>query len=272
MFDHPFDRCRRAVRFRPRSIAACIAFALLAGCEAPRTDSAAAPAEAEVIAADAPLPADLAAFRARLLAADEIGWRRIDFAYLQMKAALGNLVVRDIEYQTYVDQLKSADPDLRANGMCGVAASKSPAAIDHLARSLRSEPDPYNRTIAVWCLRCQPGADRIGRVLLEFLQTCPDVDLGRVLAADGTVRAFRSPFPAAAFEAFKGLVTLRGKRDMLEGDGWRAFVKRVNTHIDPQPLTAIDLERLRSPRNTPRTDPDANVRRWIEEMREERKP
>ena len=70
MFDHPFDRCRRAVRFRPRSIAACIAFALLAGCEAPRTDSAAAPAEAEVIAADAPLPADLAAFRARLLAAE----------------------------------------------------------------------------------------------------------------------------------------------------------------------------------------------------------
>jgi hypothetical protein len=241
---------------------------MVMGCRPPDRTAPAATNPAPNSTAREPLSPPLAAFRDQLRHADAAAWRRLDFNYLQMQAALGQVQIRDLEYPDYVRQLASDDPDQRANGMCGLAAARSAAAIDHLARALRDERDPYNRTIAVWCLRHRAGDRRVVDALTKYLATCRDIDLGRCIAADGQVRDFQSPFPLAGFEAFKGLVELRGKADMLSGAGWDEFVRRLGTHIQPEPLTALNAARLERGPQPGRTDPDANVRKWLDEMRE----
>jgi hypothetical protein len=210
---------------------------------------------------------ELARFREQLLLADEAQWRALDMNYLAVAAALDRTRVERMDYYRSVEQTRNADADVRANAFCELAASKRSAAIDHLARALREEPDPYNRTIAVWCLRTFDDRSRVAPILTEYLRNCRDIDLGRYIEADGSIRAFRSPFPLAAFEAFKGLVQYKGKDYMLDGDGWRMFVERATQHLHPEPITAIDFERLQGG-TEPRTDPDARLRQWIEEMRE----
>lgn len=210
----------------------------------------------------------LAAFRDQLFNADDTQWRQLDMPNLRMRAALGQVVVRDMDYPQYVQQLDNADADIRADGLCGVAASKSRAAVDHLARALRSEPDPYNRTIAVWCLRSFESDRRVADALMRYLTDCRDIDLGRCLAEDGSIQDFRSPFPLAAFEAFKALASIRGKDDMLRGAGWRAFAARAERHVRPEPISVLNLDRLRGQAGQPRSDPAANARKWIDEMRE----
>lgn len=216
-----------------------------------------------------PVSPQIEAFRQSLLQADEVAWRRLDISYLQMKAALSQLAVNELEYQSFVDQLNSSDPDTRANGMSGVAASRSPAALDHLSRALKAERDVFNRTIAVWCIRTFETDPRTPRILTDYLTSCGDLDLGRCLADNGAMVDFRSPFPLAGWEALKGLVVLRGKADMLHGDGWRGFVTRINKTIDPMPLTAVNMDRLRG---EPRGGGDARQRElmeeWINEMNE----
>lgn len=207
-------------------------------------------------------------FRDTLLRADDTAWRRLDQNYTALKSVIDQLAVGGMDYQDYVDQLQSGDADTRANGMCGVAASRSPAAADHLTAALTREPDLFNRTIAVWCLRATGRDAQVDRALCDYLDASPDIDFGRYAGEDGKVRQFRSPFPLAAFEAFKALAAIRGRRDMLNGEGWRLFAERAGRHQQLQPLSAIDLERLKGGRSAPRTNPEANARRWIEEMRE----
>lgn len=252
---------------------ALIAVAMITACNAPATrpapygddTAASAPHPKETMTNAQSLSPQLAAFREELLRADDAAWRRLDMGYYQMKAAVDQIVVTDLDVSDFVAQLRSPDPDTRANGLCGLAAARTPAGVDHLIRALKSEPDPYNRTLAVWCVRMFEPDRRVTSALTEFLSHCRDIDLGRYLADDGTIRDFKSPFPLAGMEAFKALVALRGRDDMLNGDGWRAFVDRVGRHIDPEPITSLNLQRLGARAGAPRTDPDENLRRWIEE-------
>ncbi|MCK6483134.1 MAG: hypothetical protein HUU22_02000 [Phycisphaerae bacterium] len=262
-------RCRRKnVSYLIALIAAAIA-ACNAPAHRPAPDgdnaTAAAPRGNVATSNPPPLSPQLAAFRNELLRADDAAWRRLDMGYHQMKAAVGQIVVAELDVSEFVAQLRSPDPDTRANGLCGLAAARTAAGVDHLIRALYNEPDPYNRTIAVWCLRMFEPDRRVSKALSEFLSACRDIDLGRYLADDGTIRDFKSPFPLAGMEAFKALVALRGRDDMLNGGGWRAFVERVGRHIDPEPITSLNLQRLGARAGAPRTDPDENLRRWIEE-------
>ncbi|MCK6456658.1 MAG: hypothetical protein L6Q92_09045 [Phycisphaerae bacterium] len=250
------------------SVALAAGLALLSRCaEDARTSRAPEPRSGATTALAEPLPPALAEFRQRLLEADEDRWRMLDMAYLQIAAALAQIRVEGLDYQDFLQQAESRDADIRANGICGLAASRRASAIDHLSRVLKSEPDPYNRTIIVWGLRTFDDKRRVSRCLIDFIDTCRDIDLGRCLGPDGRVQDFSSPFPLAAFEAFKGLVQIEGKAEMLTGGGWTRFVERTRRSVHPEPLTAVDFSRLRGESN-PRTDPESRMRRWIEEMRE----
>src|SRR5262249_3949595 len=144
---------------------------IVVGCGRP---SASQPAPTGTAAASQADP-QLLGFRDQLRKKTDDEWRRLDASYLQFQAALGKNFVRDLDYPDYLKKLDSTDADSRADGMCGLAASKSPAAVDHLARALQAEPDPWNRTIAVWCLRyCGHSATQ---VLTTYLAACRDIDL-----------------------------------------------------------------------------------------------
>src|SRR5262249_52349171 len=149
------------------------AFLVIAGgCGRP---SSSQPAPSGMAAAPQVDP-QLLAFREQLRKTTDADWRRLDAGYLQLQAALSKNFVRDIDYPDYLKKLESTNADARADGMCGLAASKSPAAVDHLARALQAESDPWNRTIAVWCLRyCGHSA---AKVLTTYLSGCRDIDLG----------------------------------------------------------------------------------------------
>lgn len=146
-------------------------------------------------------------------------------------------------YATYLGQTRSTDANTRANGIIGLVAANPRAAVSRLGRLLDSEPDPYNRTIIVWCLRyC--GDKAAQDVLWKYLAAARDADYGLCLASDGRVVSYRAVFPLAAVEAFRALVALRGGEEMYDGKGWEHVMQRLETNIAPAPLS-VDLERLR---------------------------
>lgn len=214
-----------------------------------------------------PLTPELEAFRTRLLNADDAQMRQLDASYYQFAAALRQAASDPKKDNHPADSLHSSDVDVRANAMCELAARRSPGALESLSRALRDDADPFNRTIAVWCLRSLGSQPAVPAALSDFLDGCRDIDLGRYLADDGTTREFQSPFPLAGFEAFKALLAMRGKAEMLDGDGWRRFVVRCGKRIQPEPITAID-ESQRRGSTAPRTDPYERARQWIDEMRQ----
>jgi len=190
---------------------------------------------------------------------------QVDTAYRHFAAALPERV-SDFEYQDFVKQMQSEDPNQRANGFCGVAAAKTPASLNHLLSALPTESDPFNRTMLVWCLRLYESDRHVAPALEQYIATCKDIDLQRCLDPAGKVLYGRFPPPlsGAAYEAFKSLLATKGRETMLNGAGWRLFSERFERQIDIQPAGSIDMSRFQPDR--PRSDPQQKAKEWIEEM------
>ncbi|MGB9623293.1 MAG: hypothetical protein ACPMAQ_00385 [Phycisphaerae bacterium] len=211
---------------------------------------------------------ELAQFRKE---AEETPPARLDGAYLYFAAALPENV-SEADYHDFVRQMSDSDPNTRANGICGVAAAKQPASLDHLLRALRTETDPFNRTMIVWCMRGYANDPRTGRALEEFLYGAKDIDFQRCLLPNGRIVYVRFPPPmaGAAFEAFKALLAIRGRDYMVHGEGWRRFAERFEKNIDPRPCGEIDMSRFQSRPGASDFDVNREAQRLIEEFRREK--
>jgi hypothetical protein len=195
-------------------------------------------------------------------------WPRIDAWYRQFAAAAPRETPD--RYRSYFEQSESDDPSTRANGYIGMAASNPRAALGALIRSLKREPDWNNRTILVWSLRLaagEPGGSRSRRVtdaLWAFIAEAPDADYGICLDAAGRTTVFRSPTPPASVEAFKGLVELRGRQAMLDGEGWTRVMDRLTRHSDTKALQ-LDPRWLESEQR-PRETESETIERLMREL------
>ncbi len=209
---------------------------------------------------------ELQQFRKRI---EETSPARLDGAYLYFAASLPDRVSQ-AEYHDFVRQMADADANQRANGICGVGAARQPASADHLLRALRTEADPFNRTMIVWCLRAYADDERVAEALEAFLSTAKDIDFQRCLAPPGRVVyvGFPPPFGGAAFEAFKALLSMKGRDYMLNGDGWRRFAERFDRNIDLRPCSAIDTSRFKS--EPPEFDIHKKAQEMIEDFRQGR--
>lgn len=197
---------------------------------------------------------------------------RLDGAYLYFAAALPE-TVSEAEYHDFVRQMSDADPNTRANGICGVAAAKQPASLDHLLKALKTEGDPFNRTMIVWCVRSLKAADpKTASALEEFLYAARDIDFQRCLLPNGRIVyvRFPSPMAGAAFEAFKALLTIRGKDYMVHGEGWRKFAERFEKNIDPRPCNEIDMSRFQNKPGASDFDANKEAQRLIDEFRKQK--
>ncbi len=212
------------------------------------------------------MPPALAEFRRQV---EQTPANRLDAPYLYFVAALPDRV-SEADYHDFVQQMSSDDPNTRANGICGVGAARQPASADHLLKALRDEADPFNRTMAVWCLRGYKADARVAEALEAFLVEAKDIDYQRCMVANGDVVFVRFPglIGGAGFEAFKALLAIRGREYMLNGEGWRKFADRFVRNVDPQPCSAIDLSRFRS--EPPRFDIEEEARRRIREFQQGR--
>ncbi|MCG3127960.1 MAG: hypothetical protein CHACPFDD_02833 [Phycisphaerae bacterium] len=256
-FRRAWGPCRRIV-----SLGALVTAALqLGGCAAPRDSGADAGIAAHEATTSQPAPRTLNEAQLAWLEYRERSRRmpvtQVDGPFMTFSRAVPREQVG--RYSSYLEQTRSADADTRANGIIGLVAANPRAAVSRLARLLDSEPDPYNRTIIVWCLRyCgdAPAQD----VLWKFLAAARDADYGLCLSADGRVATFRAVFPLAAVEAYRALVALRGGEEMYDGKGWEQVMRRLEKNVDLAPLD-LDLERLRPapapepPRQEPTSQP-----------------
>jgi hypothetical protein len=255
-----------------RACAAPVVIALLAGsigCQSPKpAEVAPAPAQSPAAApgdvppTPPPTPAALVPFRRQL----EQNADQLDANYRVFAAALPGTTT-EVEYHDFVQQMSDPDPNVRANGICGVAAARRPASLDHLLRALNTESDPFNRTMIVWCLRQYEGDPRVATALEGFIPKAPDIDFQRCLGPNNDIVYVRFPPPlaGAAYEAFKALLAIRGRAFALHGAGWKLFVDRFNQSIDIQPVTAIDMSRFESDRAAD-INPRQRAREWIDEM------
>lgn len=194
---------------------------------------------------------------------------RLDSNYTVFASALPDRVA-DVDYYEFVRQMSDADPDTRANGICGVAAARRPASLDHLLRVVKTETDPFNRTMLVWCLRLYAADPRVAPALEAFIDDAPDLDFQRAIGPGGRIIyiTFPPPFAGAAYEAYKALLAIRGREHMIAGPGWERFADRFERHVNPQPVRAVDLSRFRSHR--PRVDPHRRADEWIDDLRRPR--
>lgn len=250
-----------------------------AGCHRPRPSAETQPASAApaneahgrtpAILPAPPQPATSAEIQQFRRQIEQTSPARLDGAYLYFAAALPESVSQ-AEYHDYVNQMADADANKRANGICGVAAAKQPASADHLLKALGREPDPFNRTMIVWCLRRFADDPRVGDVLETFVSEARDIDFQRCLAPPGRVVyvGFPPPFGGAAFEAFKALLAIRGREYMLQGDGWRKFAARFEKNVDLRPCGDIDTSRLRS--ELPEFDINRKAQEMIDDFRKGR--
>jgi len=194
---------------------------------------------------------------------------QLDSNYALFASALPDRV-SDLEYYDFVRQMSEADPNTRANGICGVAAARRPASLDHLLRVLKTETDPFNRTMLVWCLRLYAADPRVAPALEAFIDDAPDLDFQRAVGPGGRIIyiTFPPPFAGAAYEAYKALLAIRGRENMTAGPGWERFAERFERHLNPQPVGAVDLSRFRS--RGPRLDPHRRADEWIDDLRRAR--
>jgi hypothetical protein len=214
------------------------------------------------------MSAELQQFRKE---AEQTPQARLDGAYLYFAAALPENV-SEADYHDFVRQMSEKDPNTRANGICGVGAARQPASPDHLIAALRTESDPFNRTMIVWCLRGHRDNPRTAVALEEFLHTAKDIDFQRCLLPNGQIVyvRFPSPMAGAAFEAFKALLAIRGKDYMVHGEGWRKFAERFEKNIDPRPCSEIDMSRFESKPDASGFDVNKEAQRLIDEFRKQR--
>jgi hypothetical protein len=227
---------------------------------------AVATTEARSPASQPTLSAELQQFRRQM---EQTSPARLDGAYLYFAAALPDSVAQ-AEYHDFVRQMSDDDANKRANGICGVAAARQPASADHLLKALRTEPDPFNRTMIVWCLRRYADDRRVGDALETFMCQARDIDFQRCLAPPGRVVyiGFPPPFGGAAFEAFKALLAIRGRDYMLQGAGWQKFAERFEKNIDLKPCSSIDTARFKS--EPPEFDINKKAQEMIEDFRKGR--
>lgn len=214
------------------------------------------------------MSAELAQF---LKDAEETPQARLDGAFQYFAAALPEQV-SETDYHDFVRQLSDSDPNLRANGVCGVAAAKQPASLDHLLVALRTEDDPFNRTMIVWCLRLYKDDPRTAAALEEYLYHAKDIDFQRCRPPNGRIVYIRFPAPmaGAAFEAFKALLAIKGKDYMTRGEGWRKFAERFEKNVDPCPCNEINTARFRSQPDESSFDVNQEAQRLIDEFRKQK--
>jgi hypothetical protein len=214
------------------------------------------------------MSAELARFRKEVESAPPA---HLDGAYLYFAAALPENV-SEADYHDFVRQMSDNDPNTRANGICGVGAARQPASLDHLLRALRTETDPFNRTMIVWCLRGYKDDPRTAPAIEEFLCGAKDIDFQRCLLPNGRIVYVRFPPPmaGAAFEAFKALLAIKGRDYMIHGEGWRRFADRFERNLDPRPCGEIDISRFRSGPDASDFDVNREAQRRIDEFRKQK--